>query len=257
MDVYWLEQTEADVPQDNDWLSPGEAARLAAMRFVKRRTDWRLGRWTAKRALAACPNTCSDRGAFSQIEITSASSGAPEVFFSGQKSPLSISLSHRAGVAVCAIGMPEAALGCDLEKVEERSDAFVADYFTVKEQAVIAGAGEADRPLLINLLWSAKESALKALQEGLRQDTRSVSVRLVNLQLGREDGEWHPLRVVAAGGEVFAGWWRCANELVRTLTGPPPLSPPILLTANISSSSSTGPLVGPPPLPAAGGPARI
>ena len=237
MDAYWLEQTEADVPEDNDWLSPGEAARLAAMRFVKRRTDWRLGRWTAKRALAACLNTSSDRSAFSQIEIASASSGAPEVFFSGQKAPISISLSHRAGVAACAITTPEAALGCDLEKVEVRSDAFVADYFNVQEQELIAGARAADRSLLINLLWSAKESALKALQEGLRLDTRSVSVRLVNLQLGREDGEWHPLRVVAAGGKIFAGWWRSANELVRTLAGTPPLSPPILLTASVSSEA--------------------
>ena len=257
MDAYWLEQTEGDVPEDNDWLSPGEAARLAAMRFLKRRTDWRLGRWTGKRALAACLNMNSDRGTLAQIEISAAASGAPEVFFSGQKAPISISLSHRAGVAACAIGTPQAALGCDLERVEARSDAFVADYFSVNEQALIAGACAADRWLLINVLWSAKESALKALQEGLRLDTRSVSVRLINLQLGSEDGEWHPLRVVAAGGEVFAGWWRCGNQLVRTLAGPPPLSPPILLTSKVSSSPATSPLVGPPPVRAAGGPARI
>ena len=78
MDVCWLEQTEADVPAENDWLNASEAARLNAMRFAKRRADWRLGRWTAKRALAVCLNLPFDRRALAGIEIRSAPSGAPE-----------------------------------------------------------------------------------------------------------------------------------------------------------------------------------
>ena len=54
MHVYWLEQTEANVPEDNTWLSPREVAFADRLRFAKRRADWRLGRWTAKRAGAAC-----------------------------------------------------------------------------------------------------------------------------------------------------------------------------------------------------------
>ena len=50
--AYWLEQTEADVPAVNEWLSAEERARLADLRFHKRWTEWRLGRWTAKRAVA-------------------------------------------------------------------------------------------------------------------------------------------------------------------------------------------------------------
>ena len=53
MRVFWLEQTEADVPPSNDWLGPAELDRCNAFRFAKRRNDWRLGRWTAKCALAA------------------------------------------------------------------------------------------------------------------------------------------------------------------------------------------------------------
>jgi 4'-phosphopantetheinyl transferase len=236
VDVYWLEQTEADVPSEDDWLSPGEAARLAAMRFAKRRTDWRLGRWTAKCALAACLNTYSHVRDLSHIEIRPAPSGAPEVFLSGQPAGISISLSHRAGVAACAVGMSSAALGCDLEAVESRSDAFVADYFTDKEQALIAGTCAAERPLLVNLLWSAKESALKALHEGLRLDTRSVTVSVVNVQRGREDGGWHPLRVVARTGEIFSGWWQVTDVLVRTFVAAPPVASPILLTSNFKST---------------------
>jgi hypothetical protein len=35
-----------------NWLSPSEAARLNTMRFPEWRSDWKLGRWTAKNALA-------------------------------------------------------------------------------------------------------------------------------------------------------------------------------------------------------------
>jgi hypothetical protein len=57
VDLYWLEQSEADVPAHNDWLSVRERAFLDTIRFAKRRGDWRLGRWAAKRALAVCTNT--------------------------------------------------------------------------------------------------------------------------------------------------------------------------------------------------------
>jgi len=66
-DVYWLEQTEADVPAEDDWLSEREAVRLGRMRIPKRRADWRLGRWTAKRALAACLKLPGDTEALRRL----------------------------------------------------------------------------------------------------------------------------------------------------------------------------------------------
>ena len=103
MDVYWLEQTEADVPAENRWLSPGELLTLGRLRFAKRSSDWRLGRWTAKRALAHCLNLPSHINALANIEIQAAPSGAPEVVLPNQRAAVTISLSHRAGTAVCAV----------------------------------------------------------------------------------------------------------------------------------------------------------
>ena len=128
-----MEQTEADVPTVDDWLSPNEQALLNAMRFAKRRSDWRLGRWTAKNALALYflyLKLPADPQVLASIEIRSASTGAPEAYFGNQPAAATISLSHRAGIAACAVTMPGVELGCDLEMVEPRSDAFVADYFT-------------------------------------------------------------------------------------------------------------------------------
>jgi 4'-phosphopantetheinyl transferase len=223
MDLYWLEQTEADVPADNDWLSPRESLRLETMRFPKRRADWRLGRWTAKCAVAAC---LPWHAAPAEIEIRAADCGAPEIFYSNLPSDLRISLSHRDGVACCVVGEASDALGCDLELVEPHSPAFVADYFTPEEQRLVADTCAADRVLLVSLLWSAKESALKALRIGLRADTRSVTVHTPPLPAaGRET--WQKLMVSHAGGNLH-GWWRCGGNLVRTLVAAPAPGPPFL-----------------------------
>src|SRR3974390_2654400 len=175
-DVYWLEQTAADVPTGNDWLSAAERLRLQGMRFAKRRADWRLGRWTAKCALAIVLDLSQEPQSLATIEIRTLPSGAPEVFLDALSSRVSLSLSHCAGRAGCAVALNSVAVGCDLERIEPHSDAFAADYFSTGEQAMVAQSAAAERSRLLTLLWSAKESALKALQVGLRLDTRSVSV---------------------------------------------------------------------------------
>ncbi|MBZ5707385.1 MAG: 4'-phosphopantetheinyl transferase superfamily protein [Acidobacteriia bacterium] len=246
MDVYWLEQTEEDVPRENDWLSQTEALQQSGMRFAKRRADWRLGRWTAKRAVAACLNLPGHAPALAEIEIRPAPSGAPEVFLANQPAAVTISLSHRAGAAICAVALPGVELGCDLEMIEPRSDAFVADYFTSEEQALVAQASAADRSRLLALLWSGKESALKALRAGLGLDTRCVMVcpegacqggdeagciedPTLGVQSSHGPGSWRPLQVHYAGSRVFHGWWQCTGNLLRTVVATPPPVPPILL----------------------------
>jgi 4'-phosphopantetheinyl transferase len=250
LDVYWLEQTEADVPVDDDWLSTSEAARLNGMRFAKRRADWRLGRWTAKRALAISLNMPSHLEALAGIEIRPAESGAPEVFLANQPAAVTISLSHRRRAAVCAVAPSGVALGCDLEIIEPRSDGFIADYFAPEERALVARGAVADRSRLLALLWSEKESALKALREGLRLDTRRVIVSLAEAPQRRgEDHEgcvedsdpsfrpsfgpsnWHRLHVRYTGGQIFHGWWQHTGDLLRTLVAAPPPAPPIFLKA--------------------------
>jgi len=214
MHIHWTEQTAADVPAGDDWLSANESAVLSCLRFPKRRADWRLGRWTAKLAVAAYLNRPA--GEQANIEIRAAASGAPEVFIAGVPAPVTISLSHRAGVAACALAGPATALGCDIELVEPRSPAFAADYFTAAEQALIAARSMADRPGLLALLWSAKESVLKALREGLRLDPRAVMVTPTAALLASDYNQWHPLEA-RYQSQIFHGWWSRSGLLVRTL----------------------------------------
>ena len=118
-----------------------------------------------------------------------------------------MSLSDRAGWAVCLVGEALGRVGCDLEIVEPRSAGFVADFLTAAEQEYVAAQPAAERDAAANLIWSAKESALKVLQTGLRRDTRSVEVRVgtgpgghdrVGPARGTRGGGGRPRRLVAA-----------------------------------------------------------
>ncbi len=245
MDVYWLEQTAADLPSQENWLSSAENLLLNRMRFPRRRADWKLGRWTAKRAVTAYLHIPGGNADLAGVEITPAPSGAPEVWIANQLAPLTISISHRSGNAVCAVAPFAAALGFDLELIEPRSQSFIADYFTEEERAAIARALPRDRPLLVTLLWSAKESALKTLGMGLRLDTRSAVVNLADepklpqdhMDLGW-DASWRPLQVCVANGRRFDGWWQSDNDFVRTVTAEPSPSLPIQIPRTIRQSQA-------------------
>lgn len=225
-DIYWMEQSESDVPSANDWLSSSELLRLSNLRFPKRRSDWRLGRWTAKRALATCLNLAGDRQTLVRIEVSAAPSGAPEVFIDGKPSNFTISLSHSAGRAIAAVVLADVALGCDLEKIESRTNAFVSDYFDAEEQALIGRSKPAVRPLLATLIWSAKESALKALHAGLRLDTRSVCVNINDINPAYQ--VWCPLKV-HHHDQIVHGWWRQTDDFIQTVVADPQPSAPVLI----------------------------
>lgn len=256
MSIFWLQQTMADVPTDNAWLCANEELRLSGMSFAKRRNDWRLGRWAAKCAIAACMGWPAEASFLGDIEIRAATSGAPEVFIAGQRAGLALSLSHCAGRAIAAVVSADVSVGCDLERIEPRIDAFVTDYFTPEEQSLVKEASAFDRPALVSLLWSAKESALKALGQGLRLDTRCISVNIGdsrgisgNVALSFQGahlpgtqhaacdngrGDWRALQVFYRNGDrMFYGWWQATRDFVRTLVADAPLLPPVLLNSRL------------------------
>lgn len=199
------------------------------MRFPKRRADWKLGRWTAKRAVAIYLHIPDHPSDLARIEILPAPSGVPQVWIANHLAPAALSLSHSSGRAVCAVASSGCALGCDLELIEPRSESFVSDYFTAQERASISRVLPQDRPLFVTLLWSAKESTLKMLGVGLRVDTRCAAVNLVGEPQFCGAAQWRPLQVCAANGQRFDGWWQRADEFVRTVIAAPAPPPPIYL----------------------------
>jgi len=223
-----------EVSDDGAWLNPPEAARFASMRYTKRLSEARLGRWTAKQTVARVAGIDPTPDGMQRVLIRNAPDGAPEAFIDGAVSEMTIAMTDRADWAVCAILAGSPRIGCDLELVEPRSDGFVRDYFTAPERDLVA-ARPNDKDLLANLIWSAKESALKVLRTGLRRDTRSVEVRLGH----GTDGEWAPFTVTAEEGRVFPGFWIRYGEFVLTVAAEIDIAPPTSLVEPTPLATAT------------------
>ncbi len=205
-----------------EFLSPTEREILAGLRFERRRVEWLLGRWGAKRLITAV-EFAGGEDLFSSISILNEAGGAPiAVCADGQPIPGCISISHRAGVAACAwTGAPALRMGMDIDLVEARDPSFLSGYFTENEQAFTRALPANLRDTWITLAWSAKESLLKALKTGLRIDTRRIQVgspRGLFLDETNET-EWKTLSVRLEDGmdTQWHAWWRKRGPFVLTL----------------------------------------
>lgn len=232
----WHSAGLGEVPDRLTWLADVEQNRFARMRYPKRRLEALLGRWTAKKCVAGSLGMDIGDRTLAEIVVKNAPDGAPEVVVSGETIPWVIAMTDRADWGVSALREGVERIGCDLEVVEPRSAAFVADYLTPAEQRMVL---QGDVDVVANLIWSAKESALKVLRTGLRRDTRSVEV---DLRTDVVDG-WSLLGVTVDGGRTLPGWWIRYGDFLLTFVsesdGPPPTS-----------------LVAPPPI-ASGVPSHI
>ncbi len=230
--MQWLARGEHQVPTGRAWLSSAEADRAGSMRFTKRRTEYLLRRFAGKSAVAAALGLPTDPAGLGRVAVLNRRTGAPYVQVDGVELGLDISLTDRAGWAVCLVGPDLGAVGCDLEIVEPRSAGFVRDFLTPAEQAVVAAWPGIDGwDAAANLIWSAKESALKVLRTGLRADTRTVEVDLGSTAGGPGGswggaGAWHPLAVDAGGGRRFPGFWRRDGVFLLTVVAAAGLETP-------------------------------
>jgi 4'-phosphopantetheinyl transferase len=222
--LYWLTRKFEDIPESDGWLSEAERDILAGFRFPKRRNDWRLGRWTAKQAI--CAYRSLEQSALTSLEIRAAGDGAPEAFQNGAPGEVSISISHSNGYGLCVVGPPGLLVGCDTELIRPREVRFFQDYFTPEEIALLQN-GSADRSLVAYLIWCAKESALKALREGLRLDTRSI---IISPDFGQPEGSWSTWTGSCRDSpRIFYGWWRSQNGFIYAMTADRITSSPIHL----------------------------
>lgn len=252
--IHWALQANAGwaaAPRGADpasALTAAERARLDTLHVPKRRDDWLLGRTAAKSVVAqALRRAVPQAWPPEALEIASEPSGmpyarlAPEAeavdgFRPGERLPVSVTISHTAGHALCAAtwvappgAAPAQALGADLGQLEPRSPAFVATFFTEAEQEWVRRAGWWERDLRANLVWCAKEAVLKALGLGLTVDTRTVDCRP---QPGRADAQawplspagedaWSPFTATCSAGLVHGGAvrgiWRAFPGFVGAL----------------------------------------
>ena len=224
------------------WLGPAERQRAEVLRAEKRRGDWLLGRFAAKRLVARILAEIVRMDlALEAFDIVADHSGAPVVRLAdGGRLPVGVSISHSAGTAFCAAWVDSGSglsVGADLERLAPRSEAFVRDFFRPAEiEAWEAFPAGPSRDAFATAIWSAKEAVLKALRLGLTIDTRSVEILLSDGEAGSvpglprpDGGGWKGFAaccspLVPGGDRPLAGFWHEKDGFVMTvaIAGPPP-----------------------------------
>ena len=223
--VYWTLVDAAQLPLEpyQDFLSQPESHRLSSLRFPKRRNEWLLGRWASKRLVQSLSPYKDYR--LNEIEIHNAPDGAPYILHPGGAiPPTKLSISHSDQFALCVFApCQDFRIGADIEKVEPRSEGFIEDYFTAAEQEMIGLFPSPLRQTAVNLVWSMKESMLKALGVGLHWNTRKVEVRQINglFPLEKMPGIWLKMELgdFQDDQRQWAGWWQCRGDFVITVAG--------------------------------------
>lgn len=223
------------MPGGTGWLSAREAAVCDTFRFPKRRDDWLLGRWTAKQALLRLQqDELEDPAGW---EILADESGAPVVYRDGTPGPLKLSLSHSNGRCLCTLSHAPLRLGCDLELVEARSPSFEETWFEQAEIELVDSFPGRWRPAAVTLVWSAKESVLKALRTGLSADTRRARI----VQLGESASDlWQSFRALDAEDQTpFTGWWKEEAGMMMTVVADTATREPVLLSQEKTPAGGT------------------
>jgi phosphopantetheinyl transferase (holo-ACP synthase) len=226
----------------------------------KRRADFLLGRATAKAVvIAALAEVRPAPWRAGSLELPADPGGAPFArlaleaapiagFAPGERLPVSVSISHHEGRALCAAawigpGAPWRAVGIDLGRIEPRSAGLQRTFFTDGEQRWIGAAPSGEADLRANLVWCAKEAALKALGLGLTVDTRwldclpeDTPADPTHWPLRPPGGGWRRFGVRCAPallpeGALLRGAWRAFDGFVGALAslsaraGPGPTPP--------------------------------
>jgi phosphopantetheinyl transferase (holo-ACP synthase) len=177
MDEHWRSSASRDLIARR-YLGEEERDEYFAL-TPKAQRDWIVGRIAVKDAVR---DVLWQRGAGPifplEVRVRNDERGRPLVDVPGDER-LSVSLSHRGGVAVAAVTVDGVA-GIDLEVVEPRSDTFAA--MCMGDDEIALGAG-LPHDVWVARAWTAKEAVAKADGTGLQGRPKDFVVR-------RVDGDW-------------------------------------------------------------------
>jgi 4'-phosphopantetheinyl transferase len=225
MTIYWYLKPiserlrQVNLSEPVGLLGPLELEKYSRLKFIKRKTEWLAGRLAAKDLIQTVVPAVRSLSA-AEVQILSADDGSPTIRLNHIGAGCGrLSITHSNDQVACAYSPEDRPLGIDLEKIEQRGEEFVADYFTPGEQYQILQSTPAQRAFRSTLLWSAKEAVLKALSTGLRMDTRSIEFDCPNHPV--DDG-WQPLEMRRTLSQIknLRLLWRREENFVLTICLP-------------------------------------
>jgi 4'-phosphopantetheinyl transferase len=148
------------------------------------------------------------------IQFRYLAQGKPVLAPEQHPGPLHFSVSHSRDLIVYAISFL-APLGVDVEKVRPlpESARVSADYFSARENQILAALDPTEQTEAFFRLWTRKEAYLKAIGIGLGQALREIEVSMLSDEPARilsiagderEAARWHLAAFQPAAGYVAA-----------------------------------------------------
>lgn len=154
-----------------DILSEKEQKYFDSLKFDKRKRDYLVGRYTAKKLLLEnfVKNPASD---FKDISILKDTDGKPELYINDKRPDIILSISHSGDFASAVASKELKFLGVDTEKIEIRSRSWAEQSFYNTEYPtdLVADFSSEKSAKFFTTLWAKKEAVVKALGVGLSVD---------------------------------------------------------------------------------------
>ncbi|ANK95411.1 MULTISPECIES: 4'-phosphopantetheinyl transferase family protein [Rhizobium] len=170
-------------------LSSNERERAATYRFERDRTSFIAGRYLLRQVLSAHTETRPDK-----VVLLADAHGKLTV---EGRDTLQFSLSNADGLVAVAVASECERVGIDCERADAEIEAAALEsYCSPDERRWLDQLPAGEGPRAAIALWTLKESHLKALGVGLREDPRSVAFSWqdgipVMVQSGEPDRQWH------------------------------------------------------------------
>ncbi len=163
-----------------DILDPSERADYDRLISDRRRDEWVAARYALKSLVADQVRDGSGvHVPLSKIVVKKNEERAPSIVVDGVPFGGTVSVTHSHGIAVVTLSHDTLVyVGIDREKVEDRSDTFIRDYFTPAEMALAPQLTKSERA---SLLWCVKESVTKALRRGLNLSMSEIEVTSITI----------------------------------------------------------------------------
>ena len=196
----------------NRWmqsLSPDERERAATYRFERDRTSFIAGRHLLRRLLSVHTGTSPGK-----LVLSPDKHG--KLRLEGDDR-LQFSLANADGLVAVAIASGCDHLGIDCERADtEIEEAAVDSYCSADERRWLAELPASEHARAAIALWTLKESHLKALGVGLREDPRNVAFSWkdgipVMVDGGDRDRRWHH-RLVESGSQHVVALAACSQS---------------------------------------------
>ena len=150
------------VPPTEEFLTKREMETYKTFKVEKRKKEWLGGRYALK--TLACDFFSFD---IKYMEVANLPSGQPILLAPGGNK-LPVSITHSGPYAAAAIDITGHSIGIDIECIEQRSQAWVKQYFDKRE------ISSKSAPFLTEL-WAKKEAVLKFLGLGLQLSCTDIN----------------------------------------------------------------------------------